>query len=107
MEEQSKEFFGTVFVLPESRRFELATTIRGAHVTLSGTISQHLAEQFAGHPEAGRPIDPGQVSIRPRRVEILTRDIHERNRATRKVHFLMRLVDEDEQGADKPVSPAA
>lgn len=106
MEEHAKEFFGMVFVLPESRRFELTTTIRGAPVTLSGTISQHLAEQFAGHPEAGPPIDPGQVSVRPRRVEILTRDIHERNRATRKVHFLMRLIDEDEQGAAKPASSA-
>jgi hypothetical protein len=103
MEEHGKEFFGTVFVLPESRRFELSTTIRGAPVTLSGSISPHLAEQFAGHPEAGTSIDPGQVSVRPRRVEILTRDIHERNRATRKVHFLMRLIDED----DPPASSAA
>jgi hypothetical protein len=104
MEEHGNEFFGTVFVLPGSRRFELATVIRGTPVTLSGTISQHLAEQFAGHPDAGRPIDPGQVSVRPRRVEILSRDIHERNRATRKVHFLVRLIDEDERGADPPVA---
>ena len=106
MQEHGTEYFGTVFVMPVSRRFELTTAIRGVPVTLTGTLSQHIAEQLAGHPEAGRAIDPGQVSAHPRRVEILTRDIHERNRATRKVHFLMRLMDEDEEAADEPAPPA-
>jgi hypothetical protein len=31
--------------------------------------------------------------LQPRRVEILTRETHERHRAPRKVHFLMRVFD--------------
>lgn len=104
MEEHGNAYFGTVYVMPASRRFELTTAIRGVPVTLTGTISQHVSEQFAGHPEAGRPIDPSQVSVRPRKVEILTRDVYERHRAPRKVHFLMRLIDEDDESADAPAS---
>lgn len=105
MEEHGNVYLATVFVLPVTRRFELTTAIRGVPVTLTGTISQHLAEQLAGHPDAGKPLDPAQVSAHPRRVEILTRDIYERHRAPRKVHFLMRLIDEDDQASEHSPPP--
>jgi hypothetical protein len=93
MEEHGTEYVGTLFVLPASRAFELNTTLHGLPVTLTGTIAQHLAAQFAGNDAAGEHIDVRQLSVQPRRVEILTRDIHERHRAPRKVHFLMRVID--------------
>ncbi|MGJ9418299.1 hypothetical protein ACHAC9_11100 [Massilia sp. CMS3.1] len=93
MEEHGTEFVGTLFVLPASRAFELNTTLHGLPVTLTGTIAQHLAAQFAGNDAAGEHIDVCQLSLQPRRVEILTRDHHERHRAPRKVHFLMRVID--------------
>lgn len=93
MEEHGNEFVGTLFVLPASRAFELNTTLHGLPVTLTGTVAQHLAAQFTGGDAAGDHIDPRQLSLQPRRVEILTRDIHERHRAPRKVHFLVRVID--------------
>jgi len=93
MEEHGNEFVGTVFVLPESRSFELKTTLHGVAVTLTGTVSQQLAAQFAGNLAAGAPIDVRQLALQPRRVEVLTREIHERHRAPRKMHFLMRVID--------------
>ena len=93
MEEHGKEYVGTVFVLPESRAFELKTTMNGVPVTLHGTVAQHLAEQLTGHAPADETIDVRQLAMQPRRVEVLTRDIHERHRAPRRVHFLMRVLD--------------
>lgn len=93
MEEHGTEFVGTLFVLPASRAFELSTTLHGLPVTLTGTVAQHLAAQFAGNDAAGEHIDVRQLSLHPRRVEILTRETHERHRAPRKVHFLMRVID--------------
>lgn len=93
MEEHGNEFVGTLFVLPASRAFELNTTLHGMPVTLTGTVAQHLAAQFSGNDTAGEHIDPRQLSLQPRRVEILTRDIHERHRAPRKMHFLVRVID--------------
>ncbi|MDN4057485.1 hypothetical protein QPK31_04515 [Massilia sp. YIM B02769] len=93
MEEHGNEYVGTVFVLPESRSFELKTTLHGVPVTLTGTVSQQLAAQFAGNLAAGAPIDVRQLALQPRRVEVLTREIHERHRAPRKMHFLMRVID--------------
>ena len=93
MEEHGTEYVGTLFVLPASRAFELNTTLHGVPVTLTGTVAQHLAAQFAGNDAAGEYIDVRQLSVQPRRVEILTRETHERHRAPRKVHFLMRVID--------------
>jgi hypothetical protein len=96
MEEHGTEYVGTVFVLPQSRAFELITTVHGVPVILHGTVAQHLAEQFAGHT-ADATVDVRQLAMQPRRVEVLTRDIHERHRAPRKVHFLMRVLDGGDQ----------
>ncbi len=104
-EEHGNEFVGTLFVLPESRHFELKTSMHGAPVTLTGTISQQLAAQFHGHDDSPH-IDPRELALHPRRVEIMTREIHERHRASRKVNFLVRLLDGGEGKADQPL-PAA
>ncbi|WP_020651675.1 hypothetical protein [Massilia niastensis] len=107
MDEHGNEFIGTVYVLPESRSFELRTTVHGVPHTVTGTISQQLAAKFDDHsPDA---IDPRQVALRPRRVEVLTREIHERHRAPRKVHLLTRVIDLDmaELGPARPVPAPA
>lgn len=107
MEEHGTELVGTLFVLPESRSFELKTTRHGSPVTLTGTVCQQLAAQFAGNPAAGDHIDVRQLSLQPRRVEILTREIHERHRAPRRVHFLMRVIDGGVQQAHQDASITA
>ena len=104
MDEQGNQFIGTVFVLPETRCFELKTTIRGAPAVLTGTISQQLAAKFDDHgPDA---VDPRQVALAPRRVEVVTREIHERHRAPRKVHCLTRVYDMENLGSATPVPMA-
>jgi hypothetical protein len=107
MEEHGTEFVGTLFVLPVSRAFELNTTLHGVPVTLTGTVAQHLAAQFAGTDAAGEHIDVRQLSAQPRRVEILTRETHERHRAPRKVHFLMRVIDGGVHPAPQEASTSA
>jgi hypothetical protein len=107
MEEHGTEYVGTLFVLPESRAFELKTTLHGVPVTLTGTVAQHLAEQFAGHAATDMPIDVRQLAMQPRRVEVFTRDIHERHRAPRKAHFLMRVLDGDGQAQRHDASVTA
>jgi hypothetical protein len=104
MDEHGNEFIGTVFVLPESRSFELRTTIRGAPVTVTGTIAQQLAARFDDHGPDG--IDPRQVPLQPRRVEVLTREIHERHRAPRKVQLLTRIFDMESERAPEPLATA-
>lgn len=96
MYEHGNEYVGTVYVLPETRCFEMKATLHGEQVVLHGTISQQLAARFAeGALEA---IDPRQVAMQPRRVEVMTREIHERHRAPRKVYCLSRLYDFETQG---------
>ncbi|KQQ87905.1 hypothetical protein [Massilia sp. Leaf139] len=107
MEEHGTEYTGTLFVLPASRAFELSTTLHGVPVTLTGTIAQHLAAQFAGNDAAGDHIDVRQLSLQPRRVEILTRDHHERHHAARKVHFLMRVLDSGVEAKPREAATSA
>lgn len=104
MDEHGNEFIGTIYVLPESRCFELRTTVRGAPVTVTGTISQQLAARFEDHGPEG--IDPRQVALQPRRVEVLTREIHERHRAPRKVQVLTRIYDLESQDRPEPLATA-
>jgi len=102
MDDHTHEYVGTVYILPESRSFELSTTIHGIHATITGTVCQQLTERFHGVGLEG--LDPTQVALRPRRVEVLTRELHERHRAPRKQHFLMRVHDVEEQGRPVPQS---
>lgn len=107
MDEHSNEYIGTIYVLPASHVFELHTTIHGAAVTINGTVSQHLAHQLSdATPGARDAIDPRLLAVRPRRVEVLTRELHERHRAPRKVHLLARVFDIEEQGRPVPLPTA-
>ncbi len=95
MYEHGHEFIGTVYVLPETRCFELRTTVHGEAHLVHGSISQQLAARFMeGAPDH---IDPRQLPLQPRRVEVMTREIHERHRAPRKVYCLSRLFDYETQ----------
>jgi len=105
MYEHGNEYIGTVFVLPETRCFELRTTIRGEPQLFHGTISQQLAARFA--EGALDHIDPRQVGLQPRRVEVMTREIHERHRAPRKVYCLTRLYDFETQSQGNPAPALA
>lgn len=100
MYEYGNEYIGTVYVLPETRCFELRTTVHGESAIVTGTISQQLAARFAdGAPDH---IDPREVALQPRRVEVVTREIHERHRAPRKVYCLSRLLDFETQADPAP-----
>ena len=104
MYEHGNEYIGTVFVLPETRAFELRTVVHGEPSIVHGTISQQLAARFGGGAD---PIDPRQVALQPRRVEVMTREIHERHRAPRKVFCLTRLFDFEKQAAGTPAPAIA
>lgn len=105
MYEHGNEYIGTVFVLPETRAFELRTTVQGEPLSVHGTISQQLAARFTeGTPDF---IDPRQVALQPRRVEVMTREIHERHRAPRKVFCLTRLFDFETRPAATPAPAVA
>lgn len=59
MDEHCNEYVGTVYVLPETRCFELHTTVHGAPATITGTVSQLLASQFSQYmPGAIGTADP-------------------------------------------------
>lgn len=101
MYEHGNEYVGTVFVLPKTRAFELRTMVHGEPLIVHGTISQQLAARFGEGPDA---IDPRQVALQPRRVEVMTREIHERHRAPRKVFCLSRLFDFETRTASAPAA---
>lgn len=106
MDEHSNEYIGTIYVLPHSHVFELHTTVHGEALTITGTVAQPLAQQFSDYvPGTISTIDPCQIALRPRRVEIVTRELHERHRAPRKMHFLARVYDAEEQGRPVPLAP--
>lgn len=93
IEEHGEEFIGTLFLLPESRKFEFLTNVDGIAVTLTGAVTHEAAAQLAGQQEIGvAPIDVRQIPQRPWRVEIQTREIKERNKALRRVYTLLRLI---------------
>jgi len=105
MVEYGNEYVGTIFVLPETRCFELRTTVHGEQHLVHGTISQQLAARFMeGAPDH---VDPRQLSLQPRRVEVMTREIHERHRAPRKVYCLSRLFDFEPQAQGTPAPAMA
>jgi len=106
MEEQTHEYVGTLYVLPKSRCFELHTTAHGEAVTITGSVGQLVSSQLSQYaPGAIGTVDPCLVSARPRRVEIATRDIHERHHAARKEHLLTRVYDVEEQARPVTMSP--
>jgi len=105
IEEQGDEYVGTLFLLPKGRKFELYTNVNGEAVTLSGPVKSDAAAQLAGQQDIGLPVvDATQVSLRPWRVEIQTREIRERNKAPRRVYSLLRFLGPVEK-IELPESP--
>lgn len=91
--ERDVEMTGTLFVLPESKRFDLITVVDGEQVILKGTLSASVFRQIHGQGnDEQQPIDPRAITQTPWVVEIKTRELSERNRAARQVHTLQRLV---------------
>lgn len=91
--EGGAEFVGTLFLLPESKRFDLLACVDGEQVVLKGAVAPAVFKQLAGQQELGEePIDVRQIPQSPWKVEIKTREIRERNRAPRYVYTLSRLI---------------
>ncbi|WP_275719440.1 hypothetical protein [Ralstonia solanacearum] len=91
--ERDVEMTGTLFVLPESKRFDLITMVEGQQVILKGTLSASVFRQIHGQGnDEQQPVDPRAITQTPWVVEIRTRELSERNRASRQVHSLQRLV---------------
>lgn len=88
IEETSAEHVGTVFLLPESRQFELQTMVDGSPVTLSGTVTDDAAAQF---PQFS--IDARNVSQHRLTVVIDTKVIKERDRSPRRLDRLVRVLE--------------
>ncbi|RQT79711.1 hypothetical protein [Burkholderia cepacia] len=91
IEERGEELVGTLFLLPNSHRFEFTATDDRA--VMKGTFGSNVVRQLEGQAELGQvAIDPREIPRRPWRVEIRTREIRERNRAPRQVFTLVRLI---------------
>lgn len=98
--ERDIEITGTLFVLPESKRFDLITMVEGQRVTLKGALSASVFRQIHGQGnDEQQPVDPRTITQTPWVVEIKTRELRDRNRAPRQVHTLQRLV-RSEPGAN-------
>ncbi|MGE5648877.1 MAG: hypothetical protein ACM34A_01660 [Bacillota bacterium] len=90
--ERGDEYVGTLFILPESRRFDFISEVDKTPLVMKGVVAPEALKQLAGQQELGEePIDVRQIPQRLWRVEIKTREIRERNRAPRKVYSLKRL----------------
>lgn len=90
--EHGDEYTGTLFLLPESKRFDLLATVNGEQAVLKGSVAPTVFKQLAGQQELGEePIDVRKIPLSPWKVEIKTREIRERNRAPRYVYTLSRL----------------
>lgn len=91
--ERDDEMTGTLYVLPESKRFDFLTMAGEQPVTLKGTLSASVFRQLHGQGNDDQPpVDPRSIPRTPWLVEIKTRVLSERNRAPRQVHTLQRLV---------------
>ncbi|MBU9427282.1 hypothetical protein [Burkholderia gladioli] len=91
IEERGEELIGTLFLLPNSHRFEFNPT--DGRAVMKGTFGSNVVRQLEGQAELGQvAIDAREIPRRPWRVEIRTREIRERNRAPRQVFTLARLI---------------
>ena len=91
--ERDVEMTGTLFVLPESKRFDFITVIDGQQVILKGALSASVFHQIHGQGnDEQQTVDPRSIPRTPWVVEIKTRELRERNRVPRQVHTLQRLV---------------
>lgn len=97
--ERDVEMTGTLFLLPDSRRFDFYTVADdGGQLVLKGAVSPAVIRQIQEQIDIEHPpVDARKLPQTPWRVEIRTRELQERNRAPRQVHTLMRLVGPDGQ----------
>lgn len=90
--ETGDDYTGQLFLLPESRLFDLVSTIDGERIVLKGKVGPLVFKQLDGQQDLGEvAIDQTKLSQGLWRVEIKTREIQERNRAPRRVYSLSRL----------------
>ncbi|HEX8613913.1 MAG TPA: hypothetical protein VF800_21765 [Telluria sp.] len=87
IEETSADYVGTLYLLPESRQFELQTMVEGSPVTLSGTVADEAAAQFARFS-----IDARSVSQHRLTVVINTKVVKERSKPPRRLDCLVRVL---------------
>ncbi|MEM5405888.1 hypothetical protein [Paraburkholderia unamae] len=93
IEERDAEMIGTLYLLPESKRFEFHTMRGGERHVLRGAVSPYVIRQIEGRVEDDQPaIDARTIAQTPWRVAIKTRELRERNRPPRNVHALQRLI---------------
>ncbi|MBB5502091.1 hypothetical protein [Paraburkholderia sp. MM5384-R2] len=93
IDESGQEFQGALFLLPDSKRFELHTSKDGDAATLSGPVSRDVLRQLAGEAELGQPpINPREISRTDWRVLVKVREIRERGRTARTAFTLVRLI---------------
>ena len=96
--ERAVPFEGTLFLLPDSRRFELHTELAGEKAVLRGGVDPEVLRQLAGQAELGAaPIDAREIPRSIWRVLLRTREIRERGREPRVVYRLSRLVSQVRQ----------
>ncbi|WP_412024892.1 hypothetical protein [Burkholderia cepacia] len=110
IEESGQQFEGDLFLLPDSRRFDMHTSIDGHAVAVSGPVSRDVMRQLEGQPELGTsPIDPRDIPRQPWRVLLKVRTIRERGRAPRTAYSLARLIEaiEPKPGGDQSPSRLA
>ncbi|MFZ6686863.1 hypothetical protein ACO0K0_03840 [Undibacterium sp. SXout11W] len=92
IDEHGDEFVGTLFLLPQSRRFDFFTQINGEKTVLKGSVGPEVLKQLSGEQDFSEPaVDVRTITTHTWRVEIKTREIRERNRVPRKVYTLSRL----------------
>lgn len=90
--ETNANYVGTLFLLPQSRRFELQASVGGATVILSGIASHEAAAQFAIQRSPSMlSIDARHVSQKPLTAVINTKVVREDNRPPRRLCYLVRV----------------
>jgi hypothetical protein len=83
---------GRLFMLPDSRRFDLYLDENGEKVVIKGPVGAPVLKQLSGQLELDEePIDVNLISSKPWLVELKRREIKERNRQPRYVYTLNRL----------------
>jgi hypothetical protein len=83
---------GRLFMLPDSRRFDLYLDENGQQVVIKGPVGAPVLKQLSGQLELDEePIDVTLISSKPWLVELKRREIKERNRQPRYVYTLNRL----------------
>ena len=94
IEEHDVELLGTLFLLPDSRRFDFYTDQEGAQRVLKGKVSPVVLRQIRDFENA-KPVVVSARTIPTMmwRVGIRTRELRERNRQPKLVHTLTRLVE--------------